>query len=194
IFVFVAEVDRGLEERVRTKLLESRDVNGNYRMTKLSCIIARMYEDRAEMIRVRLFWQECRQKHIPFKRDVLVKHVRFDSSSLFSERTEAFPDRPPHLYEANGLYQYVYVIGDDKNTGQKDLPGLCEVSDEDEGPSTDDGCLGENKRVIGLVNGVEAVSAGYIDFTPVVVLIDSGAVPNLISNRVLKRIGRTDTP
>ncbi|OWZ12809.1 hypothetical protein PHMEG_00013970 [Phytophthora megakarya] len=161
----VEEDNRGLEERVRTKLLGSRDVNSDYRMTKLSSIISRMYEDRAETIRARLLvrgskCQACRQKQIPSRRDVPVKHVRFDCSSLFSERIEAFPDRPPRLDEENGLYQYVYVVSDDKTKKQDDLPGLYEVSNEDEDLTTDEGCLGGIKLVIGSVNGVEAVSAG----------------------------------
>ncbi|OWZ08406.1 hypothetical protein PHMEG_00019060 [Phytophthora megakarya] len=40
---------------------------------------------------------------------------------------------------------------------------------------------------------VEAVSAGYIDCTPVEVLTNSGAVASQIDARVLKRIGRVDT-
>ncbi|OWZ08181.1 hypothetical protein PHMEG_00019316 [Phytophthora megakarya] len=157
-------------------------------MAKLSSIISRMYEDRAETIHACLRvrgsnCQECRQKQIPSRRDVPV--------NTYASTT--------HPYSRNGLKRFLidhhaWTKRIDSTRGRVTCLGLYEVSDEDEDLTTDEGCLSGIKRVIGSVNGVEAVSAGYIDCTPAEVLIDFGAVASLISYRVLKRVGRADTP
>ncbi|OWY98524.1 hypothetical protein PHMEG_00030695, partial [Phytophthora megakarya] len=73
-------------------------------------------------------------------------------------------------------------------------PGLYKVPESDVESDSNNDLVGAGKPVIGSVNSVEVVSAGYIDCTPADVLIYSGAVASLIDIEVLKRIGRTDTP
>ncbi|OWY95618.1 hypothetical protein PHMEG_00034328, partial [Phytophthora megakarya] len=108
----------------------------------------------------------------------------FDYSSLFVEHTETFPERSLSSETEDDLYQYVYTR----------RPGLYKVPESDVESDSNNDLVGAGKPVIGSVNSVEVVSAGYIDCTPADVLIYSGAVASLIDIEVLKRIGRTDTP
>ncbi|KAE9007638.1 hypothetical protein PF002_g7697 [Phytophthora fragariae] len=129
-----------------------------------------------------------RREHVFKRRD------RFGCSSLFAERSEAFPDREPGRPEVDNLYGYVYSVSDGDGTRHRRKPGLVEVSDAESDDDEEPSFLRDGKKVIGSVGGVEAVLAGYIDCTPVETLIDTGTIASLVNSRVLKRVGRADTP
>ncbi|OWY93652.1 hypothetical protein PHMEG_00036875, partial [Phytophthora megakarya] len=122
------------------------------------------------------------------------KRVRFDCSSLFAERTESFPEQSLSNETEDDLYQYVYTVRNYSDVSRKRQPVLYEVPESDVESDPNDNLVSGGKRVIGSVNGVEAVSAGYIDCSPADVLIDLGGVASLIDVRVPKRIGRAYTP
>ncbi|OWZ20226.1 hypothetical protein PHMEG_0005375 [Phytophthora megakarya] len=77
---------------------------------------------------------------------------------------------------------------------EEKAPPVVKIPDSDVESDSNDNLVGDGKRVIGSSNGVEAVSTKDIDCTPADVLIDSGDVAGVIDFRVLKRIGRADTP
>lgn len=75
------------------------------------------------------------------------------------------------------------------------LVGPLEVSDEDVKAAK----VRQSERVIcsvraESVDGVEAVSSGYLDDYPVELLVDSGAVASLVDRNVLKLLGRAEEP
>ncbi|OWZ21655.1 hypothetical protein PHMEG_0003765 [Phytophthora megakarya] len=96
--------------------------------------------------------------------------------------------------EKTDLYKYVYVVHDSDTAKRKYRPGLVEVLSVNDELDPVNHLTVKGKRVMGSVNGIEAVSAGYIDCTPAEVPIDSGAVASLIDARVALRIGRSNDP
>ncbi|KAE9017273.1 hypothetical protein PR002_g13439 [Phytophthora rubi] len=169
------------------------------RLTRRVLAVAkRLYDDHADSIRAKIAERKvvCRLCRTPVRRrEHLIKiHIRFGCSSLFAGRSEAFPDREPGKPEVDDLYGYVYSVNDGDETRSRRKPGLAEVSDAETDDDEEHSFLWDGKRVIGSVGGVEAVSAGYIDCTPVEMLIDTGAIASLVNSRVLKRVGRADTP
>ncbi|OWZ20837.1 hypothetical protein PHMEG_0004699 [Phytophthora megakarya] len=114
--------------------------------------------------------------------------------SVEDHRTETFPERSLSGETEDDLYQFMYTVRESGAVGRQQWPEQYEVPDSDVESDSSDDLVGDGKRVIVSVNGVEAVSAWYIDCTPADVLIDSDAVASLIDVRVLKRIERADTP
>ncbi|OWZ06653.1 hypothetical protein PHMEG_00021062, partial [Phytophthora megakarya] len=171
----VGDVGLDLETRVRTKLLQTNIVSGKGLILRLIPLVVKVYDDNSKMVGTKMLSRGskcllCRRRVVPHVRNVPEKHT--------------FLDRPFSEVGESGLYQYVYMVNDQGPLTEKRRPGLCDVVSTDE----------RSDWMIDSVNGVEAVSAGYIDFTPAEVLIDAGAVASLIDARVLMRIGRADTP
>ncbi|OWY94507.1 hypothetical protein PHMEG_00035733, partial [Phytophthora megakarya] len=94
------------------------------------------------------------------------KRVHFDHSSLFAERSEAFYDSAFERDENCDLYDYMYVVHDNAAVKRQYRPGLVEVSVVNDESDSDDKLVAEGFRVIGSVNGIEALSGGHIDCTP----------------------------
>ncbi|KAE8994790.1 hypothetical protein PR001_g20301 [Phytophthora rubi] len=189
---------RGLEARVRTKMARLQ-VAPNDRLTRRILTVARrLYDEHADLIRTKITERKlvCRLCRTPVRRreHTTKRRVRFGCSSLFSQRSEAFPDREPGRPGVDDLYGYVYSVNDGDDARRRRAPGLVEVSDAESDDDAEPSFLRDGKRVIGSVGGVEAVSAGYIDCTPVEMLIDTGAIASLVNSRVLKRVGRADSP
>ncbi|OWZ04432.1 hypothetical protein PHMEG_00023673 [Phytophthora megakarya] len=109
-----------------------------------------------------------------------VKRVHFGHSFLFGERSETFYDSAFERDKKCDTYDYVYMVHDNAAVKQRYRPGLVEVSVVNDESDSDDELVAEPLR--------------HIACTPAELLIDSGAVASLIDARVLKLIGRTDTP
>ncbi|KAE8992965.1 hypothetical protein PR001_g20797 [Phytophthora rubi] len=131
---------------------------------------------------------------VPVHGEVDKSVVRGNILICMKERSEAFPDREPGRPEVDDLYGYVYSVSDGDGTRRRRKPGLVEVSDAESDDDEEPSFLRDGKKVIGSVGDVEAVLAGYIDCTPVETLIDTGTIASLVNSRVLKRVGRADTP
>ncbi|KAE9004362.1 hypothetical protein PR003_g9990 [Phytophthora rubi] len=121
-------------------------VTPNDRLTRRVLAVARrLYDEHADVIRAKIVERKlvCRRCRTPVRRreHALKRRVRFGYSSLFAERSEAFPDREPGRPEVDDLYEYVYSVGDGDGTRRRQKPGLVEVSevesnsDDDEEPS-----------------------------------------------------------
>ncbi|KAJ8535197.1 hypothetical protein ON010_g13539 [Phytophthora cinnamomi] len=121
------------------------------------------------------------------------RHVYFDYSSLFPERSEALGNHVSYVENADDIMHYVSVVKDDGYNVYHQVPGLVETDDVPE-EEDDPGPVPEGKRVICSVGGVEAVSAGHFDNLPAELLIDSGAVASLVDSRVLVRLGLSEVP
>ncbi|KAE8876517.1 hypothetical protein PF010_g15789 [Phytophthora fragariae] len=190
----------GLEARVRTKMARLRVAQDERLAQRVLAVAMRLYDEHADLIRAKIAERKlvCRLCRTPVRKreHAFKRRVRFGCSSLFAGRSDAFPDREPGKPVVDDLYGNVYSVSDRDDTRRRPKPGLVEVSaaesesDAGEEPSF----LQDGKRVIGAVGGVEAVSAGYIDCTPVEMLIDTGTIPSLVNSRVLKRVGRANTP
>ncbi|OWZ17279.1 hypothetical protein PHMEG_0008799 [Phytophthora megakarya] len=153
----ITVTNRDLESRIRENLNKKGGVMGDHLSPQIMTVVNRLYDDQAEMIRAKILvrgskCRRCRSEMRPVRRDPPMKRVHFESSSLFADRSEAFPELARN--QDGDLYQCVYEVHDNY-----DFTSL-------------------GKRVIGSVNGMEAVSTGYIDFA------------RLIDAQVLKRIGR----
>ncbi|KAG2784500.1 hypothetical protein PC129_g5688 [Phytophthora cactorum] len=184
-----------LDTRIRRKsLVLGRPIEGDELRTVTSRVMKRYGEEcdqlMAKLLARGLKCPECRSSLVRMSRVLYRKRVSFDCSSLFSEPSEALPGLDESLLKKEGLFQGVYVVSDREDVPRTTGSGLRETPGVGNDSADDDGLVPAGKRVIGSVNGLEALSGGYIDCTPVNMLIDSGGVATVEHQRVLKRIGR----
>ncbi|OWZ13530.1 putative membrane protein [Phytophthora megakarya] len=83
--------------------------------------------------------------------------------SAVSSEKETFPERSLFNETEDDLYQYVYTVREYGDVSQKRRPVLYEVPESDVESDSNDDLVSDGKRVIGSVNGVEAVSAGSLN-------------------------------
>ncbi|OWZ16125.1 LOW QUALITY PROTEIN: hypothetical protein PHMEG_00010132 [Phytophthora megakarya] len=187
----------GYESRICDKLPKLGEITESVISVQLVEAASRLYDADAKLIRVKMLvrgskCRRCRKDTVPSRRLKPVKRVHFDQLSLFAERSEEFYDSNFERDKKCDLYDYVYVVHD--NAAVKQTVSTRVVSVANDASGSDDDFVAEGLRVIGSANGIEALSGGHIDCTPVGLLIDSGVVASLIDVRILKRIGRADTP
>ncbi|ETL29222.1 hypothetical protein L916_17544, partial [Phytophthora nicotianae] len=159
--------------------------------------IREAYEQGADEMRLKITersspCRKCRERSNVVGRPANRKQVGFDCSSLNALRSEALGTHCS-TEEGDGVLGYVNVISDPERWEDPGSDELRSTNQPREEWTTAEP-FQEGKRVIASVQGVEALSTGFIDCVPADLLIDSGAVACLVHSRVLKRIGRSTEP
>ncbi|KAE9340803.1 hypothetical protein PF008_g10938 [Phytophthora fragariae] len=188
------------EARARLLILAAAGVLGDRMMEAVVKQIMESYSEEAPKMRAK---RTARLSRCPVhastgsapRRVRTRRHVRFDCTSLFAERTEALGSSPSYVENSDDIRHYVCRVRNSERPRRR--PGLVEVESDDEPEDVFDEELNpvpEGKRVICSVGGLEAVSVGYIEDLPAEPLIDTGAVASLVDARFLKRLGLFKAP
>ncbi|KAE9035302.1 hypothetical protein PR001_g6763 [Phytophthora rubi] len=188
------------EARARLLILAAAGVLGDRMMEAVVKQIMESYSEEAPKMRTK---RTARLSRCPVhastgsapRRVRTRRHVRFDCTSLFAERTEALGSSPSYVENRDDISHYVCRVRNSERPRRR--PGLVEVESDDEPEDVFDEELNpvpEGKRVICSVGGLEAVSVGYIEDLPAELLIYTGAVASLVDARFLKRLGLFKAP
>ncbi|GMF28614.1 unnamed protein product [Phytophthora fragariaefolia] len=175
--------------RARELVVERAGVLGDSVMRSVLREVSRTYlESVGTTISKRLERRKTCWCDRPVQPPPLPRRVRFDCSSLATERSEALGSHSGCVEDPDDVLNYVCFVKDGSAAKEKRKPGLKERKDRPKpkvDPNNDvEDPIPEGKRVICSVEGYEATSVGFIDSLPAELLINTGAIASLVDSRL----------
>lgn len=120
------------------------------------------------------------------------KKVSFDCSSLYQSGAEALGEQEFKTEDDTDASSYVEVL-ERGRTNEPVAKSLREAGEVDDG-SEYSAVVEDGKRVVCAVGNYEALSSGFIDCLPALMLADTGATLSLVDKTVMRRLGRGAEP